>query len=79
MIEGIAPWPPSSYRRAGRAVWTQVVERLDARRALQVDPGPATVAAVKGPRFGAPTLVMPRLGQGAFRVMVMDAYGRLVR
>lgn len=28
------------------------------------------------PKFGAPTLVAPRLGQGAFRVMVTDAYDR---
>ena len=28
------------------------------------------------PRFGEPALVRPRLGQGAFRVAVTDAYGR---
>ena len=28
------------------------------------------------PRFGKPALVRPRLGQGAFRVAVTDAYGR---
>lgn len=27
-------------------------------------------------RFGAPTLVTPRLGQGTFRIAVTDAYGR---
>jgi putative restriction endonuclease len=27
-------------------------------------------------RFGAPTLITPRLGQGAFRVLVTEAYGR---
>jgi putative restriction endonuclease len=27
-------------------------------------------------RFGAPTLITPRLGQGAFRVVVTEAYGR---
>lgn len=27
-------------------------------------------------RFGEPTMVLPRLGQGAFRFMVMDAYQR---
>jgi putative restriction endonuclease len=27
-------------------------------------------------RFGAPTLIAPRLGQGAFRVAVTEAYGR---
>jgi len=39
-------------------------------------------SAVAGPsetspdRYGAPTLVRPRLGQGAFRVVVTDAYAR---
>ena len=28
------------------------------------------------PRYGTPQLVAPRLGQGIFRVAVMDAYGR---
>ena len=28
------------------------------------------------PRYGEPALVRPRLGQGAFRVAVTDAYGR---
>ncbi|MCA9509144.1 MAG: HNH endonuclease [Myxococcales bacterium] len=28
------------------------------------------------PRYGAPTTVLPRLGQGSFRVLVTDAYGR---
>jgi putative restriction endonuclease len=27
-------------------------------------------------RFGAPTLIIPRLGQGAFRIAVTEAYGR---
>lgn len=27
-------------------------------------------------RYGSPTLVRPRLGQGAFQVVVLDAYGR---
>lgn len=33
-------------------------------------------AATAGNRFGAPTLVLPRLGQGTFRVAVTDAYER---
>jgi putative restriction endonuclease len=30
----------------------------------------------EGPRRGAPQIVMPRLGQGSFRVAVMDGFGR---
>ncbi len=37
-------------------------------------PGPATVATIDPPRYGTPTLVTPRLGQGSFRVLVTDAY-----
>jgi putative restriction endonuclease len=36
--------------------------------------GPATLAAIDPPRYGAPTLVAPRLGQGSFRALVTDAY-----
>ena len=41
-----------------------------------VSPGPATIAAVTGRRFGKPQIVTPRLGQGSFRVLVADAYGQ---
>jgi putative restriction endonuclease len=45
-------------------------------RAL-VSPGPATIAAAElGARFGKPQIVTPRLGQGSFRLLVADAYGR---
>ena len=60
----------------GRALWQQVAERLDARHARIIDPGPATVAAAESARYGAPQIVMPRLGQGAFRVLLTDAYDR---
>ncbi len=32
------------------------------------------IAAIDGPRFGTPVTIMPRFGQGAFRVLVTDAY-----
>jgi putative restriction endonuclease len=43
-------------------------------RRASVSPGPATIAAIEGARFGPPRLVTPRLGQGSFRVLVTDAY-----
>jgi len=61
---------------AGRDLWAQVSDRLSQLPARLLDVRPATVAAVEGPRFGAPVAVMPRLGQGAFRVLVTDAYNR---
>ena len=38
--------------------------------------GPPLGFAEDAPRFGEPTLIRPRLGQGAFRIVVTDAYQR---
>lgn len=51
----------------GRYLWDAVMERLE-----RTAPGPFAQVA----RFGTPVLIEPRLGQGAFRVAVTDAYGR---
>jgi putative restriction endonuclease len=50
----------------GRHLWELVGERLSTSSSASPD-------AV---RFGAPQLVRPRLGQGAFRVLVTDIYDR---
>jgi putative restriction endonuclease len=53
----------------GRRLWDQVLEKRGlalARR--QLDPN--------APMYGDPTLVRQRLGQGGFRMMVMDSYQR---
>jgi putative restriction endonuclease len=60
---------------AGQIIWTnlsriwqnQKVFDLD-RKALKIEEEYA--------RFGKETIIRPRLGQGAFKVAVMDAYGR---
>ena len=52
----------------GLALWEAVEKRLERQRV----PGMAEEAE----RFGIPHLVRPRLGQGAFRVLVTDIYGR---
>jgi hypothetical protein len=49
-------------------------ERAASLAPTQVECGP--MAASGASRYGAPVLVPPRLGQGAFRVAVTDAYGR---
>jgi putative restriction endonuclease len=59
----------------GEALWREVTTRLRADLSANLNAGPATVAAVES-RYGEPTLVRPRLGQGAFRVIVTDAYER---
>ncbi len=53
----------------GLALWEVVNERLHRAAALRV-------AEHDLPRFGAPQLIRPRLGQGAFRVLVTDVYRR---
>jgi len=82
-------WPPSAWIPApksfakaivqgkkygteaseGRDLWDAVAMRLDS---LPVSSG----AGVQAERFGSPRLVQPRLGQGAFRLTVTDAYER---
>lgn len=52
----------------GLALWEAVSERMS----RPVRPGLSEPAA----RFGAPQLIRPRLGQGAFRVLVTDSYDR---
>ena len=50
----------------GAMLWDAVMERTSLAPSTPED----------APRYGSPTLVRPRLGQGAFRVLVTDAYER---
>jgi putative restriction endonuclease len=57
----------------GERLWRDCLARANATgelAALTTDTGAPT------DRYGKPILVQPRLGQGAFRVAVLDAYGR---
>jgi HNH endonuclease len=54
----------------GLTVWHQLQE---AAQGLAV---PVVGFAEAAVRYGAPTLITPRLGQGAFRIAVTEAYGR---
>jgi putative restriction endonuclease len=56
---------------AGLALWTEVRVRLDSNLLPE-----AATAAEEQARYGAPVTIRPRLGQGAFRVEVTDAYSR---
>lgn len=58
----------------GRRVWKECLER--AHVASVATAQLPQVAGPASPRYGAPQLVIPRLGQGTFRVSVTDAYGR---
>ncbi len=58
----------------GARIWRECLERADyLGRSKQELPSFAREAL---PRYGEPVLVRPRLGQGAFRVLVTDAYKR---
>jgi len=75
-------WAPQAVSGAGYdltageglRVWTQCLER--AARVRPLEPVVLAAEATPGPRYGAPQLVLPRLGQGTFRVAVTSAYGR---
>jgi putative restriction endonuclease len=57
----------------GRALWEACVERAAAAPAPK---DPWTTEAAEQLRFGSPQTITPRLGQGSFRLAVLDAYGR---
>jgi putative restriction endonuclease len=59
----------------GRRIWEACLDRVRAHRVPLAAEDEARWAAVaEGPRFGAPQLVRPRLGQGTLRVAVTQAY-----
>jgi putative restriction endonuclease len=73
-------WSPSIQR--GKQYSTDNVEGLQLWDRLLETAKRCTTANAPGftsqdqVRFGTPTLIIPRLGQGAFRVAVTEAYGR---
>jgi putative restriction endonuclease len=56
----------------GKKLWDDVRVRLQARKDLWEE---ARVADIEG-GYGPPQIIMPRLGQGSFRVLVTDVYQR---
>jgi putative restriction endonuclease len=61
---------------SGRELWTAVEERLRLVPVAQLQEETATLAAIESHGFGKPQIVLPRLGQGSFRIVVTDAYER---
>ena len=82
-VTGPRDWPPANLRHKrydltvgeGSRIWEECLART---RSQQTSPARAQAVLVReeSPRYGTPQLVTPRLGQGIFRVAVMDAYGR---
>jgi putative restriction endonuclease len=61
----------------GRALWEVVAERIEQLRPANLEPGTAAfAAAIASNGFGKPQIVLLRLGQGLFRVLLTDAYER---
>lgn len=58
----------STEEADGAHLWREVIERSNLEQTAPVGSEPE--------RYGRPVLVRPRLGQGAFRVLVTDAYDR---
>ena len=72
---------PSSFSTntvVGRGYSTDDADGLSLWRAVQdrLATTPAAPQVATGDRFGVPTLMRRRLGQGAFRLAVTDGYGR---
>jgi putative restriction endonuclease len=60
-------------QQPGRMLWERAIEAASAQPVVR-DLLPCD--APLSPRFGQPQLIMPRLGQGSFRVIVTDCYQR---
>jgi putative restriction endonuclease len=82
-VAGPRDWPAANLRHKrydltvgeGLRIWEECVARTWNRQPVVPDSQPMFVRE-DSPRYGTPQLVAPRLGQGIFRVAVMDAYGR---
>jgi putative restriction endonuclease len=59
----------------GKEIWDAVSLRLKSAYESSISEAPPPIG-IGGPRYGKPAIVLPRLGQGSFRVLVADVYGR---
>lgn len=53
-----------------------MAERIELFQPSSLEPNTAALAAIESNGFGKPQVVLPRLGQGLFRVLLTDAYER---
>jgi putative restriction endonuclease len=60
----------------GRDLWNEVEKRFKLYSPAQLKEETATLAALESHGSGKPQIVLPRLGQGSFRIVVTDAYER---
>lgn len=71
-VRNLTPMRYDLSASEGQRVWQECLERASPSRSSE----PRIAEAQPATRYGAARLVMPRLGQGAFRVEVTEAYGR---
>ncbi len=62
-------------KAAGRFIWENLQRAWQGQRAYDLESEARRVEEERA-RYGKETTIRPRLGQGAFRVLVTDAYGR---
>jgi putative restriction endonuclease len=60
----------------GRDLWNAVSARIQTETPALIEPGTAALAALESRGYGKPQIVLPRLGQGLFRIVVTDVYQR---
>jgi putative restriction endonuclease len=60
----------------GRELWEAVAIRLQSMSPESLETGTAAEAALESRGFGKPQILLPRLGQGSFRILVTDFYDR---
>lgn len=58
----------------GARIWAECLARARAPVSRPTASGATT--QLPGPRYGTPITLQPRLGQGTFRIAVLEAYGR---
>ncbi len=82
-VRGPEDWPPANLRHKkydlaageGLRLWEECLARAAGTQPSERAERP-TLVREDSPRYGAPQIVEPRLGQGIFRVAVMEAYDR---
>jgi len=82
-IKGPKDWPPANLRNKkynlsegeGLRIWNECLERISPKiqeKSLISE----SIVSENSPKYVAPQLFKPRLGQGIFRVTVIEAYSR---
>ena len=82
-IKGPKDWPPANLRNKkynlsdgeGLRIWNECIARIPNTNTQVIS---ESILEVNEPleRYGSPQLIQPRLGQGIFRIAVLEAYNR---